>query len=84
MKLTNRICKKCLTRDMDESAYFQNMYDYIAGLNEDIKTSDREYEKRLSVCRECERLLNGLCNACGCYVEMRAAVWENRCPYSQW
>ena len=39
-----------------------------------------EYERRLSICKECDRLLDGMCTVCGCYVEMRAAVTTNCCP----
>ena len=44
MEIENRrICRKCLTRDMDQAAYFQNLHDYIAGLDEEIgRASCRE------------------------------------------
>ena len=67
-----RICKKCLLREMDEAGFFQNMYDYIARIPADDKTPEEEYERRLSICKECEKLLSGMCRMCGCYVEMRA------------
>ena len=66
-----RICKKCLLREMDEAGFFQNMYDYIARIPADDKTPEEEYERRLSICKECEKLLSGMCRMCGCYVEMR-------------
>lgn len=69
-----RICKKCLLREMDEAGFFQNMYDYIARIPADDKTPEEEYERRLSICKECEKLLSGMCRMCGCYVEMRAAI----------
>ena len=63
-----RICKKCLLREMDEAGFFQNMYDYIARIPADDKTPEEEYERRLSICKECEKLLSGMCRMCGCYV----------------
>lgn len=66
-----RICKKCLLREMDEAGFFQNMYDYIARIPADDKAPEEEYERRLSICKECEKLLSGMCRMCGCYVEMR-------------
>ena len=77
---TQRICRKCLLRDMPEEAYFQNMYTYIANLSEDDRASDAEYERRLVLCRECDQLLNGMCRVCGCFVEMRAAIAVRHCP----
>lgn len=79
-----RICKRCLTAEMDESEYFANLHTYIANLDEDIKVSGPVYQERLSVCKECELLENGMCKACGCFVELRAAIGKNACPYEKW
>lgn len=75
-----RFCKKCLIRDFDEGELFRTIQEYIARMDEDIKTPASEYERRLSLCRECEKLLGGMCTVCGCYVEMRAAVQKQYCP----
>lgn len=75
---------KCLLREMDQANYFRNLYDYIAGLDDDIKADTQLYEKRLALCKECERLTEGLCRACGCFVELRAAIANNVCPYDVW
>ena len=79
-----RICKKGLLREMDEAGFFQNMYDYIARIPADDKTPEEEYERRLSICKECEKLLSGMCRMCGCYVEMRAAIALRDCPGKKW
>lgn len=73
-------CRKCLLRDMDHNEYFKNMYEYIENLDEEIKAPQAEYEHRLTLCKECDRLVEGMCAVCGCYVEMRAAVMNNCCP----
>ncbi len=77
-----RVCRKCLLKDLSEKDYFQNMYVYIANLPEDDRTGKEEYERRLSKCRECDHLLNGMCRLCGCFVEMRAAIALRHCPGS--
>lgn len=79
-KENRRFCKKCLLRDFDEGDLFRTMQEYIARIEEDIKTPPEEYERRLAVCRECDSLINGMCGVCGCYVEMRAAVTSHYCP----
>lgn len=80
-----RVCKKCLIRDMaDQAEYFQNMYDYIARLDESVKADQPLYEKRLIICKNCDLLTDGMCRACGCFVEMRAAIGKNSCPYDKW
>lgn len=68
----------------DKAALFQNMYEYIKNLDEAIKTDQPLYEKRLAVCADCNYLNDGLCGACGCFVEMRAALKKNCCPYNKW
>lgn len=75
-----RVCRKCLLREMEEGEYFKNMYDYIERLPEDDKVPDEIYEKRLDVCKTCNNLLNGMCRLCGCYVEMRAVMKIRSCP----
>lgn len=83
-KEAKRHCYKCLLREMDEAAYMQKLHRYIALLDQDVKTAQELYDGRLSVCKECSYLEAGTCQACGCYVELRAAVKKNRCPYKKW
>ena len=63
-------------------------YKKIEKYKEAIKPADRAddvtYERRLSLCKECHRLNAGTCNACGCYVELRAFMKESDCPYGMW
>lgn len=80
-----RFCRKCLTRDMiDKDAYFATLRDMIENIDTEYKTDGAVYEERLKKCTECERLADGMCRACGCYVELRAAVNKNHCPYNNW
>ena len=77
-------CYKCLLREMDQGEYFKNLYAYIDGLDEEIKAAGPVYQDRLGRCRQCDLLLDGMCRACGCFVELRAAVASNGCPYGKW
>ncbi len=84
-KENRRLCKRCLTRDMaDGEELFRSMWEYIDNLDTEIRTPDAVYEERLAACRACDLLLEGMCRSCGCYVEMRAAVAQNGCPWSKW
>lgn len=76
----NRICKKCLLADFAPEEYIESMRVYINGLDETIRTEDSAYRERLSVCTECDKLHEGLCRICGCFVEYRAAIREKHCP----
>lgn len=79
-----RHCYRCLLREMDEKAYMEKLHRYIELLNQDVKTAQKTYEGRLNVCKSCDHLEAGTCLACGCYVELRAAVKKNKCPYKKW
>lgn len=69
---------------MDKDAYFKNLYEYIENLDQEIKTEESVYQERLQICKNCSRLLDGMCRGCGCFVELRAAVRKNHCPYDLW
>lgn len=75
-----RFCRKCLLRDMGKEEYFRNLQEYITNLDADLKVDEDTYEERLSRCRECEKLYQGMCRICGCYVELRAVMKKNACP----
>lgn len=72
-------CKRCLLREMDKDAYFQSIYEYIASIREEDKVSDAEYQRRLSICKSCANLINGMCAVCGCFVEVRAIKRMQHC-----
>lgn len=81
----HRYCKKCLTRDIiDKDEYFARLQEMIEEVEPELRTPSDEYESRLLVCKECERLADGMCRACGCYVELRANIKTNSCPYELW
>lgn len=80
---TAKICKKCLLRDMEKEAR-ANLDKYLAAIKTDERTEDGLYQSRLAICRKCDRLAEATCEACGCYVEFRAAVKYGKCPYKKW
>jgi hypothetical protein len=53
-------------------------------LSEADRASDELYENRLDLCKECDSLLAGTCQKCGCYVEIRAASKSAKCPIKKW
>ena len=54
--------------------------EYVASLDETIRTPEDVYRARLALCQECPELMNGTCRLCGCYVETRAAKRGQKCP----
>ncbi len=77
--MTEKPCR-CLLSETGEKELLENIREYISGLDENVKADEETYRRRLSLCEKCEKLQNGVCLKCGCYVEMRAAVRNNRCP----
>lgn len=77
------ICKRCLLREMAEAdaAMIKKYVDAIKG---EDRVPEKEYEARLAVCKACDKLNAGTCNACGCYVELRALTGVSHCPHKKW
>jgi hypothetical protein len=69
---------------MDKDAYMENLYSYIDRIEDDIKTDKALYEERLAICKGCDYLSDGMCRACGCFVELRAVIKTNCCSYDKW
>lgn len=70
--MNQRVCRRCLLRELD-GEYFQSIYQYIQNLPAEWKVDKETYAARLERCRECPHLINGMCELCGCFVEVRAA-----------
>lgn len=83
MNSEKKICKRCLLKDMAEADY-KKIEKYKDAIKKDDRVSENEYEQRLQICKECDNLNEGTCNACGCYVELRALGKISSCPYNKW
>ncbi len=78
-----RICKKCLVRDLAVQDQ-KDLKKYLNAIKAQDRVQENVYEARLAVCRKCKKLHEATCQACGCYVELRAAVRHGRCPCKKW
>lgn len=58
----------------------RSVAEYVASLDESIRTSEADYRARLAICQACDQLMNGTCRLCGCYAETRAAKKGMGCP----
>ncbi len=41
-------------------------------------------EARLAVCKACDKLKDGRCEGCGCFVASKAALLSQVCPLGKW
>lgn len=71
---------RCLLKEAGEAELAASIAEYVALLDDTVRTPEEIYRARLAVCRECPELLNGTCRLCGCYVETRAAKKVQQCP----
>lgn len=81
--IENRVCTRCLIRDMVD-ADMAMIEKYKSALKNKDMVSDDEYERRLKICTDCDKLNAGTCMLCGCYVELRAAAKVSHCPGKHW
>ena len=81
--IENRVCTRCLLRDMID-ADMSMIEKYKTALKVSDRAEDSLYEERLSICMSCEKLNAGTCMSCGCYVELRASAKASKCPCKKW
>lgn len=79
-----RSCRLCLIRDIDPAEYEAKIKRILDNMEPSEKAASSLYENRLGICQACDYLNSGTCTACGCFVELRAARKNGRCPYSKW
>ena len=78
---SQRLCRKCLLRDLpDEAGLAETIRELIALLPEEQRADAETVRGRLDACRVCDALHRGTCGLCGCYVELRAAKNWTHCP----
>lgn len=77
-------CRKCLLQDVDPQAYQQKIRELVERIEPEQRAEEDLYRDRLTVCERCSYLQEGLCGACGCFVELRAATRRQICPYQKW
>lgn len=74
-------CRKCLLENMgDQQALLKSIEELIEALPEEKRTPEKERQRRLRLCQECDALNSGTCGLCGCFVELRAAKNWLHCP----
>ena len=80
----SKICTRCLLKDFSREQYEKIVVEGIRALPAEDLVSEEVESVRLGYCRQCEKINQGTCLACGCFVEIRAATKKGRCPYKKW
>lgn len=66
--------------DTDDQTLYEKIRRTVEQMDPDVRAEEAEYRRRLEQCRQCDRLLAGMCRVCGCFVEIRAANKNSFCP----
>lgn len=75
-------CKRCLVKNEVTDEVIEKMVDEVRAMKGVRLVSEAEFERRYSICRECEKLEYGsTCMLCGCVVQVRARLENGKCPY---
>ena len=78
-------CRKCLLLEsVGGEELHHKMMEYIEDIPQHERVPEDEYKRRLQLCKNCERLTNGMCILCGCFVEVRAAKLRMSCAGGLW
>ncbi len=53
------------------------------------KTTEEERQRRLAICQDCEFLMRrnsstAQCRKCGCFVNLKDGIAEEKCPIGKW
>ncbi len=74
------LCRRCLDQDVDDKNLREYLDGYAASLPPEIRTPEKEYVLRLSICEACAQRIQFTCTQCGCYIQARAAKRMQKCP----
>lgn len=81
---TAKLCRKCLLKEEFPDDYEKYVASLIKRMPLKEKVTEELYQARLERCKQCDKLQNGTCMACGCMVEIRGIQRGKRCPYGYW
>lgn len=79
-----KICTRCLLKDFSKEKYEAIVINGLSSLSPEDIASEKCVDERLQICSQCEKLNQGTCLACGCFVEIRSALKSGKCPYGKW
>lgn len=74
------LCKRCFIRETGEKEIMDSIKQFWKESKPETICSAKEYEKRLSFCKDCKNLSFGICMKSGFYVEARAYRLTEHCP----
>ena len=80
----NPPCKRCLLAEIGNAELYATVRRRIEQMPDEERADEALYHTRLESCKRCEMLHEGICGACGCFAELRAARYKMHCPNENW
>lgn len=75
-------CKRCEFKTQLSDADIEKMVNDVRNMSKIKLVDNEEYEHRLSICTNCEKFeYNSTCILCGCVMQVRAMLFDGKCPY---
>ncbi|MGN0162749.1 MAG: DUF6171 family protein [Candidatus Ornithomonoglobus sp.] len=81
-------CRRCGLKTVLGEEDIAHMVNEVRSMKGIRLAEEDEYKRRMSICRECEKLEYGsTCALCGCVMQVRAMLHDGKCPFpkhSKW
>ena len=81
-------CKRCGLKTVLSDEDINKMVAEVRAMRGIRLVDEDEYNRRLEICRSCEKFEYGsTCTLCGCVMQVRAQLRDSKCPYpkqSKW
>ena len=75
-EMTDECCRK---------SFGSSLFDTAARFLQDpTPATDRTKRERLDICCECEHNKNGICDLCGCVLQLKTGFRNMECPAGKW
>ena len=66
-------------------SFGSSLFDSAARFLQDPTPAPTEVKsERLAICNDCEHQENGMCNLCGCILQLKTGFSNMRCPVDKW
>ncbi|MBE5947539.1 MAG: hypothetical protein E7261_00775 [Lachnospiraceae bacterium] len=75
-----KICNCNIPPKIQQDKMFDAIARYIEGIPAGECVEDKEYERRLAICEDCDGRMGPTCRYCGCFVLARAKRKDQECP----
>lgn len=80
------VIARMVQKGIDKPSIAQRMKNFSKEIGNWVKEGAEivDPSSRLEICERCEHYKNGLCEACGCFMQAKARLATASCPIGKW